>query len=79
MSHPSQPLILERQTSHTIKVYEEGKFREGGAKDPSLGSTSKQINRNPKSDTKGTNDGNLDHGYHSGSGRSSVTPRSPSG
>ena len=58
-----------------MKVYEEGKFHEDDICDPSLSIISKQNN----SSQKGTTEGNLDHGYHSGSGRSSITPHSPSG
>ena len=58
-----------------MKVYEEGKFHESDTSDPSLSSNTKQNNSNQK----GANDVNLDNGYHSGSGRSSITPHSPSG
>ena len=72
-------MVLERQTSHTTKVYEEGQFHEGHANDMSLSMSSKQSMNGGKSDLKGTNDGILDYGYQSGSGRSSTSTHSPSG
>ena len=67
--------MLERQTSHTTKVYEEGSFHEGSKGIETFSNNIvRQNNVNRKVDNKGTNDYKFDHGYHSGSGRSSVSP-----
>ena len=62
----STPVALERPTSHTMKLYEEGEFQEQAI-------TNKQI-QGAKRDSKEKNDYNADHGYQSGSGRSSISP-----
>ena len=67
----SIPATLERQTSHTMKLYEEGGFQEEA-------SNNKHI-RVTKRESKEKNDYNTDHGYQSGSGRSSISPHLPLG
>ena len=62
----SIPVTLERPTSHTMKLYEEGGFQEETIKDKNI-----QVN---KRESKEKNDYNADHGYQSGSGRSSISP-----
>ena len=62
----SIPATLERQTSHTMKLYEEGGFQEETI-------SNKHI-RVAKRESKEKNDYNADHGYQSGSGRSSISP-----
>ena len=75
LSQPPASLMLERQTSHTTKVYEEGSFHEGNnRRDAYSNNMVKQNNINRKANSKEANDNNFDHGYHSGSGRSSITP-----
>ena len=79
INQPSRPVVLERQTSHTTKVYEEGQFHEGHINDMSLSVSSKQNINGGKIELKVTNDGIPDHGYQSGSGRSSTSTHSPTG
>ena len=75
LSQPPASLMFERQTSHTTKVYEEGSFHEGNKGIETYSNNiARQNNINRKIDPKGTNENNFDHGYHSGSGRSSITP-----
>ena len=70
--------MLERQTSHTMKVYEEGSFHEGNnGRDAYSNNMVKQNNINRKATSKAANDNNFDHGYHSGSGRSMRTASQP--
>ena len=67
----SIPSTLERQTSHTMKLYEEGVFQEetNNSKHPHVA----------KRESKEKGDYNADHGYQSGSGRSSISPNLPLG
>ena len=75
LSQPPASLMLERQTSHTMKVYEEGSFHESNnGRDTYSNNMVQQNNINKKAASKAANDNNFDHGYHSGSGRSSITP-----
>ena len=62
----SIPATLERQTSHTMKLYEEGMFQEE--------TTNKKHAHVTKRESKAKNDYIADHGYQSGSGRSSISP-----
>ena len=62
----SIPVTLERPTSHTMKLYEEGGFQEEAINNKNI--------RMTKREPKEKNDYNADHGYQSGSGRSSISP-----
>ena len=62
----SIPATLERQTSHTMKLYEEGVFQEE--------TTNNKDTHVAKRESKEKSDYNADHGYQSGSGRSSISP-----
>ena len=75
--HPSHPAILERQTSHTTKVYEEGTFHDGQINN--ISSSNSPMKSDGQVDIKPVNGGLLDHGYQSGSGRLSTSTLSPSG
>ena len=59
-----------------MKVYEEGQFHEGNSGDVPI--HTKLNNVNTKNVPNGRCDVHLDNGYHSGSGRSSIIPHSPS-
>ena len=67
----SIPATLERQTSHTMKLYEEGVFQEE--------TTNNKHPHVAKRESKEKSDYNADHGYQSGSGRSSISPNLPLG
>ena len=67
----SIPVTLERPTSHTMKLYEEGIF-----KGETINNKHTHVaKRKPEEQ----NDYNADHGYQSGSGRSSISPNLPLG
>ena len=76
-------MTLERQTSHTTKVYEEGRFHEGKEIDASLNTPNQSINLGNAERKPTDNFPNdviaSDHGYQSGSGRSSVTTHPSTG
>ena len=67
----SIPVTLERPTSHTMKLYEEGGFQEESSNNKYIRVTNRE--------SKEKKDCNTDHGYQSGSGRSSISPNLPLG